>query len=105
MLPFVGCRKEAGSSIRICRVETRCLKDETGHTIQIALLISGCTMRLMSGSSALHPFFRHFQILLCAMCATATVILSFVANAHSGSWLMGVYISLGLFLVALRSER
>jgi len=52
-----------------------------------------------------HPLFLHFDVLLCLVCAVATLVISWLINPHSVAWLLDTYVVTGLLLASLRSAR
>lgn len=49
-----------------------------------------------------HPVLRHFALVACLLCAAATVFASALLNPHSVAWLLGIYLTTGLFLYVWR---
>ena len=51
----------------------------------------------------MHPVIRFSSVLIPALLAVASVVYSAEVNPHSASWLVGFYVTLCLFIMALKS--
>lgn len=56
----------------------------------------------MPSSGFSHPVLRHVALVACLLCAAATVFASALLNPHSVAWLLGIYLTTGLFLYVWR---
>src|SRR5216684_2033520 len=59
----------------------------------------------MALQSRIHPVLQYLDVLLCGLCAIATIAVSWTINPHSVSWLVGLYTCVVLFIAALRSAK
>ena len=59
----------------------------------------------MSSTRSWHPVLRHGPVLLCGALAAGTLVVSWIVNPHSASWLAGIYLPLVLFIAALRGAK
>jgi hypothetical protein len=52
----------------------------------------------------LHPVLQYVEQLLCGICAVALAIVSWMANPHSVTWLVALYVTTLLFLAGMRRQ-